>query len=169
MKFFKERKSGEEGKENRVLEIKPLLDNFVVKSFLKVIVDEGDEEDIYFFQEQAAENFYSYIKPYMEDLKGNVSVEFVVKFLNLLLLKENLGNISIEIDMKNKKLKVMLYNSVIAKSLDEKFNKSMCRFYEVLFSKIFSHILEEEITLKEVKCSLEQDKRDESICIFENI
>lgn len=169
MKFFKGHGAGEEGERNNVLEIRPYLGNLTVKSFINVIVKEGDEEDLVFFQEQAARNFYSYIKPYIEDLKGNISVEFVVNFINLLFIKENLGSISVEIDMQNKQIRIFLYGSVIAKSLNEEFKKRACKFYEVLFSEIFSHILEGKIKFKEVKCSLEQGEKGNGICIFENI
>lgn len=171
MKFFSEKaekkKGGVEPAVDGVL-LEPSRENFTVSSFLEVIADVEDEEDLYFFQNKAAEKMSLKLAEYVREFSGKESVGLFISFLNFFLERENLGSVNyVKVDLSNKKFVVAIENSAIALALKKKYKKKVCKFYETLLSELFSDLIGVDIKFKEIQCLAEEGQR-EKICIFES-
>ncbi len=171
MRFFKanEGQSASEEEYKKPVEIHPYVENGLIKSFLSVIADAGDEEDIIFFQKESAKRFYTFFKNIVGELNEEVPVELVVNLLNLVFRQENMGSVAVKIDTNNKKVDIYLKESFVVKSLDSLYQKKMCVFYEVFFSMLFSDLLAVDIKFKEKQCSLEKGRGGDDVCVFESL
>jgi len=171
MKFFSERVEKKKGGVEPNVEgvfLEPARENFTVSSFLDVITDFGDEEDLQFFQEKAAEKMSIKISDYVKEFSGKESVGLFVSFLNYFLERENLGSIHhVKVDLAKKKFVIAIENSAFALALRKKFKKRVCRFYEVFLSEVFSDLLGSAVKFEERQCYAEEGQ-SEKICVFES-
>ncbi|NPA33021.1 MAG: hypothetical protein GXO04_05295 [Aquificae bacterium] len=159
MKFFK----GSEREGSSPERIKPLRRGLLVRSFVNTIREAGDEEDLRFFLESSARNLFSSVRELLEEVREENSVECFVSVLDLILSREGLGSLSVEIDKESRKLRVFLSGSPFLGALG---GDKDCFFYEVFLSEVFSLLLGKGIRLREVSCAV---GGDEGVCVFESV
>ena len=142
---------------------------------LKTIVQLGDMEDFKDLNSAIAKNFFEDIfendKTLMQYLKES-DLEFLVSYMNKILLNYSLGYIQLSISETNKEhFEIYLYDSFFVKFAKrenkiskEKINEeSICFFYESLFSTLFSSIFEQTVIVEEKLCSIVEEN---SKCVF---
>ncbi len=172
MKIF--RKRGEEKQQNIsdrlvVIESKISTLNLTAKTLLEVIVENGDEEDFLLLQKLSAEKFAEYILQDINSFGEDTPLHFVNSYINAVFSREMLGKVTFEIDEDNGRIRIRLEDSLVVKVMRDKNDlNSVCKFYEVLFSRLFSSMLGHEINFREVRCALGSGEEYRDVCIFES-
>jgi predicted hydrocarbon binding protein len=168
MKLFKKKKENIiQNQENTIIIPKKLktYNSNILNTFLNTFISMTDFETYHYFTSQIAKNFYEQNKTYIESLSKieNGNIQLIWENLNTFLKLNNLGTSQITVDLKNKNINILHYNSLFVKHLHNKTSHKLCNFYASLYSLILSNILEMNIRIIEKECGNETNK---NFCIF---
>jgi predicted hydrocarbon binding protein len=134
---------------------------------LETIYRLGDIDDFRYISEEVAKGLFDQIVDtnLLSWLKDN-DLEDLVSHLNKLLLSYKLGYIQLDISEEEKNdFEIHLYDSltvVFGKRVGTE-EETICSFYEVIFSSLFSKIFGETVVVKEKSCAIKGGKS----CDFE--
>jgi predicted hydrocarbon binding protein len=140
---------------------------------LKTILKLGDFDDFKELNKEIAKSFFEDIfekNSNLFDYLRKHDLDFLVEYLNTILLNHKLGFIQLSISEKED-FEINLYESFFVKFVkrENKVSKEkipeekICVFFESLFSTLFSNIFEQDVTVEEKVCSLNEDNPK---CIF---
>ncbi len=139
--------------------------SMLLVSFMKVLMDNGDDEDFSYFLNECAVNFFENLIDEKTVLMwtSQDNIELVVDEFNRIMLTNNLGYIQVTVSEDTSgEIDIILYDSLIKRTMSylNKDNFTCNIFYESFFSLFLSSLFQEKISVTSVS------SQDEEICYY---